>query len=169
VYEGWLQAPQGQSTSCDARVLFSSNRGENVVGSGDKSVVPHSHDHDHHDDHHHEHYDHNDDSVHHDHDHGHSHRSEHSPHSSDAAHSHEDRVTVECRSVTTEGPERPGKVVGEALLRVIYKKGLSSPEVIRDTVGLLEAAGVQLKGADLVLKAWTDPAFKEQLLADGMY
>lgn len=183
VYEGWLQIPQCSTSPTDTRVRFSSNRGENVVGTGDKSVVPHSHDHDHHDDHHDHHGDHHDHDHHddhHDHDHGHSHGNDHYPNDSDhshdhdhthshenQSHSHEDRVTVECRSVTNEGPERPGKIVGEALLRVIYKMGISSPAIIHETVGMLEAAGVCLKGADLVVRAWTDPAFKARLLADG--
>ena len=161
IYESWLKSDSTclpSESEADQRVYFSSNRGENVVGSGDKSVLPHDHSHDHHD-HHHAHSDHHDDAhsqgdhSHNDHDHG--------------DHVHEDRVTVECRAVENETPDAPGKLVAEALLRTLYKKGVTDPASIRDTVSVLEQAGVNLFGADIVVKAWTDGAFKARLLVDG--
>ena len=164
----------GGSGSKDGNVQFSSNRGANVVGSGNSSVIPisdqhthHDHAHDHHSDHDHSGSPHHssessaDDDHHHDHSHGHSHGH------GLAEHVHEDRVTVECRAVDIEGEDGPGKIVGAALVRLLCKKGITSPGEIWDTIGLLERAGERLSGADIVLKAWTDGAFKAQLLADG--
>jgi nitrile hydratase len=76
---------------------------------------------------------------------------------------------VECVAADREADEvnRPGKVVGEALLRLLYRKGVVTPAEIHRTVEALETACANLKAADLVVYAWKDPAFKERLVADG--
>lgn len=63
--------------------------------------------------------------------------------------------------------DRPGKIVGEALLRLLYRKEIVTQAEIHRTIEALETAGITMKGADLVVHAWKDPAFRERLIADG--
>jgi len=90
-------------------------------------------------------------------------------HTHDHGHTHEGRFEVECTAVDREGADsnRPGKVVGEALLRLLYKKNIITKQEIHKTIENLEMAGVNMRGADLVVHAWKDPAFKARLIKDG--
>jgi hypothetical protein len=179
VYQGWLQAlntgapvtslthPASQERSSvpsneekeERRDLFSSNRGVGVIGSGDNSVFridAQAHDHQHDHDHHH---------------HANDRDENHSaiivpPH--DHGHIHESRVTVECRAINLEEPESPGQRVGQCLIRLLKAKEIVSAADIRVTVSKLESFTDNLLGADLVVKAWMDEAFKSRLLSDGM-
>lgn len=101
-----------------------------------------------------------DHNHHHDHQHSHDHdHNDNTPHLS--------RTQTEVNAVEKEGEDTPGKIVGEALVRTLVARGLFSYEDIRRTVEKLETAGSRLDGALLVVKAWTDHAFKERLLNDG--
>mmetsp|Transcript_10006 Transcript_10006/g.16608 ORF Transcript_10006/g.16608 Transcript_10006/m.16608 type:complete len:419 (+) Transcript_10006:335-1591(+) len=160
VYEGWLQLPSEAGVSQTdgmGRDMFSSNRGVGVIGSGDKSIFPEGS---------------------HDHSHSHSHSSDTSSlpppppahdHSHDHNHDHvhESRVTVECRAVDNEEPESAGQRVGHALIRLLISKGIITSEDIRTTVCKLESFSDKLLGADLVVKAWMDEAFRARLLSDA--
>ena len=92
-------------------------------------------------------------------------------HTHDHGHTHEGRYEVECTAVDREGADshRPGKVVGEALLRLLYRKNIVTPAEIHRTIETLEMAGVNMRAADLVVYAWKDPAFKERLIKDGEF
>lgn len=98
-----------------------------------------------------------DDGHHHDHRHDHHHD-----------HAHEERDTVEANAVALEGDDSgPGRLVGEALLRLLQRKGIATTEQITTTIDRLDAMGQRLAGADLVVKAWVDEAFKQRLLTDA--
>jgi nitrile hydratase len=167
IYEGWLEPYQPEQGVKKARL-------EESHGQSSENTHAHSHHHEH--DHHH-----HDDHAHtqsaaeqgsetHKHAHKHDHSQEHShEHEHEHGHTHQDRYEVECVAADREAEEvnRPGKVVGEALLRLLYRKGVVTPAEIHRTVEALETAGTSLKAADLVVYAWKDPAFKERLVTDG--
>ena len=94
----------------------------------------------------------------HDHDHDHSHSHDHV---------HLQRAEIERNAVQSEGEESPGHLVGNALFRLLNKKGLISKEQIAATIDRLDSYGQRLAGADLVVAAWLDPAFKARLLLDA--
>jgi hypothetical protein len=104
--------------------------------------------------------------------HRHDHRNEHEHghnHSHDHGHVHESRYQVECTAVEREQPvaDRPGKIVIEALLRILYRKEIFTPGDIHRAIERLESANVKMLAKELVIKAWQDEAFKQRLLADG--
>jgi hypothetical protein len=102
------------------------------------------------DDHHHE-------SHEHDHSHSHSH-----------SHSHQDRDEVERTAHQREGDsDSPGKVVAVALVKLLCEKGVITNEQLMKVVQALENKGREMKGAELVARAWKDPIFKEKLLRNG--
>ena len=82
-------------------------------------------------------------------------------------HVHEERERVETNAVDREGPSTPGQQIGEALLRLLVRKGVTDMSTINRTIETLDMAGKSLRGAELVARAWLDPAFKARLLADG--
>jgi nitrile hydratase len=55
----------------------------------------------------------------------------------------------------------------KALESLLIEKGLLSAEDIDDLVSFFEQDIGPLKGAKVVARAWTDPGFRERLLADG--
>lgn len=96
-----------------------------------------------------------DDEAHHNHQHSHSHE-------------HQPRDITECNAVTNEGETTPGKIIGDALFRLLYGNGFVKRDEIRNTVMQLDNAGVKLAAAELVAYAWIDPEFKARLMAYGM-
>jgi len=54
-----------------------------------------------------------------------------------------------------------------ALESLLIEKGLLSSDAVDAVVRVYESDIGPLKGARVVAKAWTDPAFKQRLLADG--
>ncbi len=101
---------------------------------------------------------HNHDGDHHEHGHSHGHGHEHT---------HQSRDIVEQTAIEREGQDPPGKVIGLALLRLLYKKGVITEHDIHRIIDNLQNAGKKLLGADLVVRAWKDEQFKERLLQDG--
>jgi len=99
------------------------------------------------------------------HDHKHSH--DHDGEEGIFTHSHLPRDEIECNAAVNEGEDPPGKVVGEALLRVLYTKGVITQQEILTIISNLENAGAKMLGMELVVKAWLDPAFKRRLVEDG--
>lgn len=55
----------------------------------------------------------------------------------------------------------------KALESLLIEKGLISAEAIDDLVSRFEQDIGPLRGAQVVARAWTDPGFRERLLADG--
>ena len=91
----------------------------------------------------------------------------HDSHDHGHDHAHQPRDITECNAVSNEGESTPGKIIGDALFRLVYSNGLVKREDIRNTVMSLDNAGMKLAAADLVAYAWIDSAFKERLLAYG--
>jgi len=90
-------------------------------------------------------------------DHGHDH-----PHNHDHDHDHgHDHTPIEMVDV-------PGyyEVMETAVRELLTAKGLISANDIRHQIEVLDSRTPAL-GAQVVARAWTDPAFKARLLADG--
>ena len=49
-------------------------------------------------------------------------------------------------------------------MQILQSKGLVRPEELQATIEEVETRGQKGRGAELVVKAWTDPAFKQRLL-----
>ncbi|MGJ8624210.1 MAG: nitrile hydratase subunit alpha [Yoonia sp.] len=58
------------------------------------------------------------------------------------------------------------QIVIDALQQVLIAKGLLTAHEVTAAIAKLESPGLHL-GAKIVAKAWTDPEYKERLLADG--
>jgi nitrile hydratase len=55
----------------------------------------------------------------------------------------------------------------EALEQLLTERGLVEPKVVDGFVARYETEVGPLNGAKVVARAWTDPAYRERLLADG--
>jgi nitrile hydratase len=55
----------------------------------------------------------------------------------------------------------------EALESLLVEKGLVDPDLVDDVIEHYETSVGPLNGAKVVARAWTEPAFRERLLADG--
>ena len=53
-----------------------------------------------------------------------------------------------------------------AVLELLAEKNVLSPAQITESIAIMDARGPHL-GAKVVARAWSDPAFKKRLLADG--
>jgi nitrile hydratase len=112
---------------------------------GDDDMAAHDpHDHDHH--HHHDH----------DHHHGHTH-----------SHAHD------LAPLTAHAPPQPDEKVhayhqllGLALKELLIEKGVFTAEDIRKAIEFRDTSTPAM-GAKIVARAWTDPAYKKRLIADG--
>ncbi len=58
------------------------------------------------------------------------------------------------------------QIMGTALCELLIERGLFSPADLRQAIERMDARSPAL-GAKVVARAWTDPAFKQRLLADG--
>ncbi len=58
------------------------------------------------------------------------------------------------------------QIIIDALQQVLIGKGLLTAHEVTAAIAKLESPGLHL-GAKIVVKAWTDPAFKTRLLSDG--
>ena len=80
----------------------------------------------------------------------------------------ESRAAIEQRAVDAEGPERPYRRVVEAIKMCLLDTGLVTNAGIRS---FIEKNDMNKQNADLgaqvVAKAWVDPAYKQLLLEDG--
>jgi nitrile hydratase len=69
---------------------------------------------------------------------------------------------------TTPASERiPPSLRTEALEAILVERGLVDPAVLDKFISMYENDVGPLNGAKVVAKAWTDPEYKERLLADG--
>jgi nitrile hydratase len=55
----------------------------------------------------------------------------------------------------------------EALEQLLAERGLVDPKVVDGLIARYETEVGPLNGAKVVARAWTDPAYRERLLADG--
>ena len=61
----------------------------------------------------------------------------------------------------------PRALRAEALEAILIEKGLVEPASIDSTLDYFENQLGPMHGARVVARAWTDPEFKQRLLADG--
>jgi nitrile hydratase subunit alpha len=66
---------------------------------------------------------------------------------------------------STAGPTPAQRT--EALEQLLAERGLVDPKVVDGFVARYETEVGPLNGAKVVARAWTDPAYRERLLADG--
>lgn len=55
----------------------------------------------------------------------------------------------------------------EAVEALLVEKGIVDPEVVDEVIEHFETSVGPMNGAKVVARAWTDPAYRERLLADG--
>src|SRR6185369_16240762 len=65
-----------------------------------------------------------------------------------------------------EGPPSEHEILSRALQELLEEKGVLTAEQVRKRMELFEAEFPQ-RGARVIAHAWSDPAFKKRLLADG--
>ena len=65
-----------------------------------------------------------------------------------------------------DGPLSDHQLLGEALRELLVEKGVVSAAEIQAAIERMDERGPHL-GARVVARAWTDPAYKTRLLADG--
>eukprot|EP00958_Prasinococcus_capsulatus_P025128 scaffold4120_cov400-Prasinococcus_capsulatus_cf.AAC.22 len=82
-------------------------------------------------------------------------------------HEHAPRTDVEQVAVDKEGEDTASHRLSEALLRIVVKKGIITPEELVAMVTSIDSFGADAEGARLVVKAWTDPKFRDLLLSDA--
>ena len=87
----------------------------------------------------------------HDHDHDHDHD-----------HAHDDHAPVEDR----EGPPSEFEIMSRAMQELLEAKGVVTAEQVRSRIELFEE-DFPYRGGRVIAHAWTDPAFRARLLADG--
>ena len=76
-------------------------------------------------------------------------------------HDAHDAIVVEDEAGNIEG-----QIIVDALQEVLIAKGLVTAHEVTAAIAKLESPGIH-QGAEIVAKAWTNPAFKAALLADG--
>jgi len=60
-----------------------------------------------------------------------------------------------------------GKQTGEILLNILLQKKIFEISKVNEVVAKMDNKGKVLCGQQIAVKAWTDPEFKQRLLADG--
>ena len=84
-------------------------------------------------------------------------------------HVHDSRYDTELESIrremTTDDPL--GLRMAEILLKVLISREILDILEVNAVMEMMDNAGKMLGGQRLVVKAWTDPQFKERLLRDG--
>eukprot|EP00092_Neocalanus_flemingeri_P003611 GFUD01003875.1.p1 GENE.GFUD01003875.1~~GFUD01003875.1.p1 ORF type:complete len:443 (+),score=136.99 GFUD01003875.1:43-1371(+) len=84
-------------------------------------------------------------------------------------HVHDTRHETEAEALRRETVhEDPiGEKTGQVLLKLLLEKKVFEINEVRKVVEKMDNTGKMLLGQQLVVKAWTDPEFKQRLLADG--
>ncbi|MDE0385795.1 MAG: nitrile hydratase subunit alpha [Defluviicoccus sp.] len=78
-------------------------------------------------------------------------------------HHHDHEVAPENRDVEETGHY---ELMATAIRDLLVEKGVVTPEQIRTQLEFMDSRGPAV-GAEIIAKAWTDPAFRERLLDDG--
>ena len=84
----------------------------------------------------------------------------HDPLDHDHAHDHDHAP------IRADEPAGPYQVLADALHALLIEKEYFTPAQHRELIEAIDASG-PAAGARLVVRAWTDPAFKQRLLDDG--
>ncbi|HTD91562.1 MAG TPA: nitrile hydratase subunit alpha [Burkholderiales bacterium] len=86
-----------------------------------------------------------------------------SHHDHDHAHDHDEHVPV---NEHDNGPPGEYEVMSRAMQELLEQKGMISAEQVTKRMELFDEE-FPYRGAQVVARAWVDPAFKARLLADG--
>jgi len=78
-------------------------------------------------------------------------------------HQHDDHAPVD---EAHEGPPSDFEIMSRAMQELLEAKGVVTAEQIRQRIELFEE-DFPYRGGKVVARAWTDPAFRQRLLADG--
>ena len=78
-------------------------------------------------------------------------------------HHHDHEVAPENRDVEETGHY---ELMATAIRDLLVEKGVVTPEQIRTQLEFMDSRGPAV-GAQIIARAWTDPAFRERLLDDG--
>ncbi|CAF0857575.1 unnamed protein product [Didymodactylos carnosus] len=159
IYQHWLM-PASQPSS-------STEEDEDEDHHHHHSDQEHKH-HDH--KHEHTHHDHKHEHTHHDHKHEHTHhdhKHEHTHHDHDHDHVHEARAVIEQTAVNREGTPLPVQHLAESLVSALIDKNIINSEELRKKIETRQMAGIEQRGANIVVEAWLNPEFKERLLNAG--
>lgn len=102
----------------------------------------------------------------HEHDAVHEHK-DHHHHDHDHDHVHEARAMIERTAIDREGEALPAQHLAESLVSALIDKNIITAEQLRKQIEINQMAGVEQRGANIVVEAWLNPEFKERLLKDG--
>ena len=91
---------------------------------------------------------------HHDHEHGHDHEHDHEHEAPNPANEHDN------------GPPGEYEIMSRAMQELLEAKGIITAEQVRQRMEQFDEE-FPYRGAQVVARAWVDPAFKQRLLADG--
>lgn len=96
----------------------------------------------------------------------------HDPHDHDHAHGHDHHHHDHGHGHAHSPPQPDDKVhsyyqiLGVAIKELLIDKGLVTPEEVRAAIEKRDSI-TPANGAKVIARAWTDPAYKQRLLADG--
>lgn len=82
-------------------------------------------------------------------------------------HIHEARATVEQTAVDREGNPLPVQHLAESLVGALINKKIITSEELRKQIETNQMAGIEQRGANIVVEAWLNPEFKERLLNES--
>ena len=92
---------------------------------------------------------------------------EHHDHDHDHDHIHEARAIVEQTAVDREGSPLPVQHLAESLVSALIDKNVITSEELRKQIETNQMAGIEQRGANIVVEAWLNPEFKERLLNES--
>jgi nitrile hydratase alpha subunit len=106
--------------------------------------------------------------MHDDHEHGHAHSHDHQDHHHhDHAHGHDQIVaTPHPPAAKDEKIHTYHQLLGLAMKELLIEKGVFTADEIRKAIEWRDSITPAM-GAEIVARAWTDPAYKKRLLANG--
>ena len=84
----------------------------------------------------------------------------------DDAHEHDHDHDHDHAPIRADEPAGPYQVLADGLRTLLIEKEYFTPAQHRELIEAIDASG-PAAGARLVVRAWTDPAFKQRLLDDG--
>lgn len=84
----------------------------------------------------------------------------------DHDHAHDDGHAHPVRVDHDDRPLGYYQIMATAVFELLIEKGVTAADEVRDAIEAMDGRTPE-QGARLVARAWTDPAFKARLLADG--
>lgn len=85
----------------------------------------------------------------------------------DHDHIHEARTIIEQTAINREGMPSSIQHLAESLISALLDKNIINPEELRKQIEINQMAGIEQRGANIVVEAWLNPEYKERLLKDG--